>query len=211
MKVRRARHEETHYVWLEGVALLWLAPLAFYDLRHRAVPHIATVALPCLAAMIYAALTGAWLLSALAAMAVVTTERYRLPLTRSQPVVFVCAILTSMLLVAYSGANASGAIAIVGFWMAYELGWWAGADALAAITLALVWPDVRLLASLAVAHLALALLTRFACLSVAPSLSWRLRRLDTEELARLGAPGLPAMLLTVVLMAGWHLIAALGR
>jgi hypothetical protein len=194
-------------MWIEGLALFWLAPLAYYDLRHRAVPHIATVALPCLLAMIYAALTGAWLLSALAAMAVATTERYRLRTRRLQPVVFACAIVTSTVLVVVSGANAPGAMAIVGFWIAYELGWWAGADALAAITLALVWPDVRLLVSLAAAHLALTLFARWSQRPASPTLSWRPRRMDAEELERSGAPGLPAMVLAVAMMAAWHLVA----
>ena len=198
-------------MWVDGLALLWLAPLAFYDLRHRAVPHIATVALPCLLAMIYAALTGAWLLSALAVMTVVSTERYRLRSRRLQPVVFACAIVTSTVLMVVSGANAPGAMAIVGFWIAYELGWWAGADALAAITLALVWPDVRLLVSLAAAHLALALFARWARRSASSTLSWRLRRIDVEELERSGAPGLPAMVLAVALMAAWHLVAMNSR
>src|SRR4051812_49003504 len=113
MGVKCAR-DRVSSMWIEGLALIWLAPLAFYDLRHRAVPHIATVALPCLLAMIYAALSGAWLLSVLAAMAVASTERYRLRSRRLQRVVFACAIVTSTVLVACSGADAPGAMAIVG-------------------------------------------------------------------------------------------------
>ena len=150
-------------------------------------------------------------MSALAIVAVTATERYRLRSERLQMIMFVCAILTSLVLVFYSGPAAPGAIAIVGFCMAYELGWWAGADALAVITLALVWPDVRLLVSLAVGHLALALLMRWTGRTTATGFSWRPRRLDTEELERLGAPGLPAMALAVALLTGWRLVALGAR
>jgi hypothetical protein len=207
MKVICAHRKEANSMWVDGLALLWLAPLAFYDLRHRAVPHITTVALPCLLAMIYAANAGTWQLSVLAVTTVLITERYRLRSRRLQPIAFACAVVTSTVLVACSGADAPGAMAIVGFWIAYELGWWAGADALAAITLALVWPDVRLLVSLAAAHLALALLARWARRSASPTLSWKIRRMDAEELERSGAPGLPAMVLAVAMMAAWHLVA----
>jgi hypothetical protein len=197
-------------VWLEGAALLWLAPLAWYDLRFRAVPHMATIAIPCVLATVYAALTGAWALSALAIVAMATTERYRLRSAALQRVVLGCAMLASAVLVAYGGPAAPGAVAIVGFWMAYELGWWAGADALAAIALALVWPDVRLLVSLAVAHLVLAVCMRWTG-RTATGFRWRPRRLDDAELEQLGVPGLPAMVLAVALLAGWHLAATITR
>ena len=40
--------------------------------------------------------------------------------------------------------NIIGALAVIGFWIAWELNWWGGADAVTAITLCLIWPTVGL-------------------------------------------------------------------
>ena len=40
--------------WPELVALCWLAPLAVYTQRHRPLPHLALVLVPCTAAVVYA-------------------------------------------------------------------------------------------------------------------------------------------------------------
>ena len=108
-------------------------------------------------------------------------------------------------------ASLPGAFAVLGFWLAYELGWWAGADALAAITLALLWPDVRMLVALAIGHLALALVMRLGWSGLGAPAIGRPRHLDEAELERLGAPGLPALVLAVAVLAGWQWMAAASR
>ena len=198
-------------MWLQGVTLLWLTPLAWYDLRHRSVPHMALIAVPCLLAAVLAVWTGAWPVAGLAALVVAASERYRLRRRWLRLTVLASALLASAALVAESGTSLPGAFAILGFWLAYELGWWAGADALAAITLALLWPDVRMLVALAIGHLALALGMRLGWRGLGTPAIGRPRHLDEEELERLGAPGLPALVLAVALLAGWHWMAAASR
>ena len=44
--------------WLTLASFAWLVPLAVYDLRHRTVPHMALVLVPCLAAVAYALWRG---------------------------------------------------------------------------------------------------------------------------------------------------------
>jgi hypothetical protein len=198
-------------MWLEGVTLMWLMPLAWHDLRYRSVPHMALIALPCLFAAMWATLSGAWPVAGLGALAVVASERYRLRTGWIRLAVLAGALLASAILVAWCGASLPGAFGILGFWLVYELGWWAGADALAAITLALLWPDVRLLVALAVGHLALALAMCLGGRGLGALAIGRPRRLADAELERHGAPGLPALVLAVTVLAGWHWVAAAGR
>ena len=198
-------------MWLEGVTLMWLMPLAWHDLRYRSVPHIALIALPCLFAAVWSTLCGAWPMAGLAVLAVVASERYRLHTGWIRLVVLGGALLATAILVAWCGASLPGAFAILGFWLAYELGWSAGADALAAITLALLWPDVRLLLALAIGHLALALAMRLGGRELEALTIGRPRRLADAELERLGAPGLPALVLAVTVLAGWHWVSGAGH
>jgi hypothetical protein len=143
-----------HAYWLELLVLLWLVPLAVYDLQRKEVPHMASVGVPCLAAMVFAVAVGAWQVSAVAALIVAVSERDAIRSRRARRWLLVATLLIVCLLVVASGEAAPGAIAVLGFWLAYELGWWAGADAMAAIALALLWPSTWLLVALAGAHLA---------------------------------------------------------
>jgi hypothetical protein len=182
--------------------LLWLVPLALYDLRHRAVLHIAFVAVPCLLAVGFAALRGDWPLAAMAAVGVAVSERHHLPAT-FRKWVFWAGLLAAMGLIPFASPEVlPGAFAVLGFWLSFEIGWWAGADALAAITLALLWPDVLLLVALAVAHLGLSLIARRPI---------RLpRTLTPSELDALGQPGLPALALSVLIYAVLQFVPALS-
>lgn len=44
-------------------------------------------------------------------------------------------------------------LAVVGFWLAWELHAWGGADTLTAIALILLWPDIRFLVAVLAIHL----------------------------------------------------------
>ena len=51
----------------------------------------------------------------------------------------------------------------MGFWIAWELNWWGGADAVTAITLCLIWPTLDyLLALLIINAVAVAFLSIFS-------------------------------------------------
>jgi len=193
--------EEMLSLALFVLTLLWLAPLALYDLRHRAVPHIAFVAVPCVLAMGYAVWRGEWPLALIALIVVGVSERHQLPKAWRGPV-FIAGLLAGLGLIPFASPETlPGALAVLGFWLSFELGWWAGADALAAITLALLWPDVLLLIALAVAHLGLSLARRRP---IRPSTVLRAglpRMLTPSELSALGEPGLPALALAVMVYA----------
>lgn len=185
------------------LALLWLVPLALYDARYRAVPHIAFVAAPCALAMGYAAWRGDWALALIALIAVGASERHRLPAAWGRRVGFIAGLLAAIGLVTWAApASLAGALAITGFWLCFEIGWWAGADALVAITVALLWPNVMLLVSLAVAHLGLSIIRgRLIRLP---------RMLSLTELEALGEPGLPALALSVLIYAVLQFVPALS-
>jgi hypothetical protein len=179
--------------WLAGAALVWLAPLALYDLRHHAVPHQAFVAIPCLAAMAAALQHGEWALALTTALVVAASERRWLGRPRGERLAGGLAYGLAASVALTSGNVAAGAIAVLGFGLAYELGWWAGADALVAITLALLWPGVQLLAAFGVAHLLAAAGLRAMRLWW-PQLAW-----STP------VPGLPVIWLALGLHLAWNL------
>lgn len=178
--------------------LAWLAPLALYDWRKRAVPHIAFVAIPCGLAIITAWLHGMWMLGAVALLVVGVSERRQLP--GPFAALFLSLALPGAvgLIVVSPIAQLPGVLAILGFWAAYELGWWAGADALAAITLAVAWPDIQWLVSLAAAHGAMSLALPRGQIPGYP------RRLSPAELDQVGVAGLPAIALAAGIYILWQ-------
>ena len=187
--------------------LAWLLPLAHYDLRKREVPHIAFVAVPFALAALAAVWRGSWTPALMAVALVAMTERARLWPALHRPALAgglaICAGLLALQCNVSPFELAPGALSLVGFWLAYELGWWAGADALAAMSLALLWPDdIRLLVSLAAAHIVAALAAHF-CNRRKRLMLLLPRKLSAAELQAVGAPGLPAIALTAALFAIW--------
>lgn len=189
-----------------GLILVWLAPLAVYDLRRSTVPHIAWVAGPGALAMGYAIWHGDWSLAVMGIVGLLASERHHLP-KGWRKWIFWWGLITTLGLITFTNPESlPGALAVIGFWLCFEAGWWAGADALVAMTLALVWPDTLLLAAMAGAHLGLSAL-RPTSLPLGRSKGFRiLKRLTPNELALLGQPGLPALALTV----GLYVILRLG-
>ncbi len=196
--------------------LAWLIPLAHHDLRKREVPHIAFVAVPFALAALAGAWRGGWTMALMAITLVAITERARLWPALHRPALAGGLAICAGLLILSPFELAPGALSLVGFWLAYELGWWAGADALAAMALALLWPDdIRLLVSLAVAHIVAALAAHFCIRCKGPLRHSPLRgsqgrlllplprKLSAAELQAVGAPGLPAIALTAALFAIW--------
>lgn len=190
--------------WLELLVLGWLVPLAVYDLQRKEVPHMACVGVPCLAAMVYAVATGTWQVSVVGALAVAASEREAFRSRRARRWLLVATLLIICPLVLASGEAAPGAIAVLGFWLAYELGWWAGADTLAAIALAMLWPSIWLLVTLAGAHLAVWLVVWLARnLRASPRRvenGHRYMHLRPNTSYGTAIPGLPVIALTVILL-----------
>ncbi len=180
-------------LWLELAVLIWLAPLAAYDLCRREVPHMACVAVPCAGAVVYSFLSGARPVGVITLLAVAASERRVMRNGRAERWLIAGALVLGGLLAPSSGEATTGAFAVLGFWLAYEAGWWAGADALVAMTLALLWPDIRLLLALSVAHMGTAV-----CMYA--NRLWRKRRATFWSNS---VPGIPVSFLAVVLLALW--------
>ncbi|MBP7693173.1 MAG: hypothetical protein KA764_14710 [Anaerolineales bacterium] len=176
-------------------APLWLIPLAVYDLRCREVPHLAWVAGPCLLAFVIAVLRGDWALSLLALISVVTSERWRRPARQRRPILLFGLTACGWLLTGIAAPLFIAAAAVLGFWLMFELGWWAGADALAALTLILLRPTAGVVLAIGLAHLIWAVTLKAA---------WRWPRpQSSDELVAHGQPGLPALALAAGLNAIW--------
>ncbi len=180
--------------WLEMGTLAWLAPLAAYDLEHRAVPHGHWIYWPWLLVCACVAACGDWQLALTAELVFLASERSSWPPVRRKVAVGVAlAASLGALALSFNLEHAIGALTLLGFWAFFELGWWAGVDALAAMALVLLWPNVLLLTALAAAHLGLAVVYRRAGRFRFPGV------LKLGELEAIGDPGLPALALTVVI------------
>ena len=176
-------------VFFLGLIFIWLALVSWFDLRKREVPHTAWVVIPLICAMVYQAVAGDWQLSFLTGMVALASERQRLAkLTELRVDTFYFWIpwLLAGLYVAASH-NPVGAIAIVAFWAAWELRCWGGADAVTAITLTLIWPDMRLVIAVLIVHAFVAVIASLVSLI-------RERKLMVHTF-----PGLPLLLLSAVL------------
>lgn len=203
--------------FIEIIVLAWLVPLALYDLAYHEVPHMAFAVVPCLLGMIYVAWRGDWTLAGVAAMVIAASERHHLPLKFLRSFVVMVAVLTALgLILAADPKVIAGVLLVIFFWFAYEMGRWAGADALVAITLALLWPDLRFTLLFAIAHLALAVVFRPALLNhlAAPGNAFQnllaFHPLSTGELERVGNPGLPPLALAVALLVIWDALYPLA-
>jgi len=110
-------------IWVLGIVLIWLAIVSWFDLKKREVPHTAWVIVPLVCAAIYQAMIGDWRLSFLTVVVALTSERQRLAnLTELEleSIFFWVPFLFAGCYLAGSH-NPIGAIAIVSFWVAWEL------------------------------------------------------------------------------------------
>ena len=172
-----------------GVVVVWLAIVSWFDLRKGEIPHSAWVIVPLVFAGVYRAWHGNWQLSLLAGLVAVISEREWISrvihfreagkfLTWS-PILFLALYMSiqyELLIV----------LSIIGFWIAWELGWWGGADAVCAITLSLIWPEITFFLAFFGCHAVIALGLMVITYKVEKKV--KLHRL----------PGLPIMLLAVV-------------
>ena len=133
-------------LWLTLPALAWLAGAAYHDFQRREVPHLAWTGLPFAVAAVWRGLSGGpggWALAGLAAGVLVISERQHLPAVWAWRLIGVTPIILGSLALASGPAYLFGAVCVVVFWLGFERRLWGGADAMAAITLVLLWPDYR--------------------------------------------------------------------
>ncbi len=170
-------------------ALIWLAVISWFDVRTRQIPHSAWAVIPFLLGLVYRVVNGGWELSLLTIIVVAASERHdlgRFKFTKNLgsiqswiPMVVILGYLAGT-------TNLPATLAIFSFWISWELRFWGGADALVAITLILLWPDMPLLISFVLVNLLTALVSTLISLI-------RERKLRTHQI-----PGIPILLLSLI-------------
>jgi hypothetical protein len=171
------------------LALLWLGIVSWFDLRTKEIPHSAWVIVPLCVAVIYRIAYSGWELVVLTLMICVISERKRLGQLSGNNTLASVFVWLPLVVVSFfraASVNSLGAVAILAFWLAWELHCWGGADAVASITLILLWPEMTLVLALLVVHLIAALTVTFVSLV-------RDRKFQLHAI-----PGLPLLLVTVL-------------
>lgn len=172
------------------LALIWLGIVSWFDLRTKQVPHSAWVIVPFVVAILYRIAYSSWELVVLSIIIAFTSERHRLAQAAGNDRFASMFMWLPLVVVSFfrAGAvNPVGAVAILAFWVAWELRCWGGADAVASITLVLLWPDMSLILALLVVHVIAAL--GVTIVTLVRERMWKLHSI----------PGLPLLLLTVLL------------
>jgi hypothetical protein len=170
--------------------MIWLGIMSWFDIKSREIPHSAWVIVPFIGALIYRTILGGWQLVVLAILVALVSERVRLAKLTELHLDQMAFWLPPLGVISFISIsiNPVGSLAILGFWIAWELHCWGGADAVTAMTLALVWPGWILIIALLSVHLVVAL--------VATVYSFIL-----EHRFRLHSiPGLPLLFATVVVL-----------
>jgi hypothetical protein len=172
------------------LALLWLGLVSWFDLRTKQVPHSAWVIVPFVVAIFYRIAYSNWELAVLTILVAFASERKRLAQASEIGLfasLFMWLPLVGVPFLRAGAVNPLGAVAILSFWIAWELQIWGGADAVASITLVLLWPDMKLVLALLAVHLGAAVVVTIGTLI--RERRWKLHAI----------PGLPLLLLTVLL------------
>jgi hypothetical protein len=172
-----------------GLVVVWLAMVSWFDIRKSEIPHSAWVIIPIILAGTYRVWQGGWSLVLLTVFVVVVSERGRISnLFQMDELGRIITWLPLLFLGAFFAVQISpiAALAIIGFWVAWELKWWGGADATAAITLILIYPE-------------LIFIVVFLGVHVFVTIGLAIRSLIKEKTIQLHkVPGLPLLLLAVV-------------
>jgi hypothetical protein len=135
--------------------IIWLGIISWFDIRKNEIPHSAWVVLPLILACVYRTWHGGWDLVLLAVVVSIVSERERLAqLLKMEGIGFVLTWSPLLFLGLFFAVQISpiAALAILGFWLAWELKCWGGADAIAAITLLLIYPGTHFLLAFLIVH-----------------------------------------------------------
>jgi Flp pilus assembly protein protease CpaA len=176
--------------------VVWLAVISWFDLRRSEIPHSAWVIIPLVLAIVYQSVLGKWPLVLFTLLITIVSERQllaRFPrfTAYARVKVWLPILLASLLWSAQSFPVAT--LSIFAFWVAWELGWWGGADATTATCLFLVFPTSSLLLSFILIHAITVI-----CLATYSLL--KEKRLRLHQI-----PGLPLLLLSTLLINAFSL------
>jgi hypothetical protein len=174
-----------------GVIIIWLGIVSWFDFRKSEIPNSAWVVIPLIGAGVFRVWQGGWALVLLTALVVVVSERERISnLFQMDEIGRIITWLPLLFLGLFFAVRISpvAALAIIGFWMAWELKWWGGADATAALTLILIYPEISFILALLGVHIVVTI--GLAIRSSIKDHSVKFHKI----------PGLPLLLLTVFLL-----------
>ena len=173
-----------------GCVVAWLGIVSWFDIRKNEIPHSAWVILPLIGACSYRAWQGDWTLVLLTILVASVSERDRLSrMVGWREIGRIITWLPLLFLGAFLSIQVSpfAALAIIGFWVAWELKWWGGADAVAAMAIILIYPELAIILAFLVVH-------------VVVSIGLGIRSLAKEKKFGLNKiPGLPLLLMAVLL------------
>ena len=173
-----------------GLVVTWLGIVSWFDIRKSEIPHSAWVVIPLIGAGLYRILQGDWTLVLLAAVVAAVSERYRISKAFGwEELSRIITWLPLLFLGAFLSIQSSplSALAIIGFWAAWELKWWGGADAVSAITVSLIWPSEIFIFAFLGVHIIVTIVLFMR--SLIKEKSVKMHRL----------PGLPLLLLAIIL------------
>jgi len=138
------------------LVVVWLGIVSWFDIRKSEIPHSAWVIIPLIGACFYRTWQGNWTLVLLTILVAAVSERERIShlfgweeigkMITWFPLLFLGVYLSIL-------TSPFAALAIVGFWAAWELKWWGGADAVSAITVCLIWPSEIFIFAFLATHL----------------------------------------------------------
>ena len=179
-------------VW--AILLGWLGILSCFDLRKKEIPHSAWVVLPLIGTCIFQVWQGHLALVLLTVIVSAASEREWLSgflnFTGIARLPFWIPLLLSGFCLS-AGEFPAASLAVLGFWIAWEFNFWGGADAVAAITLMLIYPEWAFILAFLLVHV----LTLFVLVLLS---LYRGKGLVTHQV-----PGLPLLFLSVLLL-GLH-------
>jgi len=174
-----------------GCVLTWLGVVSWFDIRKNEIPHSAWVIIPLIAACVLRTWQGDWVLVLLTILVAAVSERDRLSrMVGWREIGQIITWLPLLILGAYLSVQVSpiAALAIIGFWVAWELKWWGGADAVSAIAVSLIWPGEFFILAFLVTHFMV--IIGLGLVSVIREKKIKIHR----------APGLPILLVSVIFL-----------
>lgn len=173
-----------------GIVVAWLGIISWFDIRKNEIPHSVWVIIPLMGACFFRTWQGDWRLVLLTLLIAAVSERERIShLFRWEEIGKMITWFPLLFLGVYLSVQTSpfAALAIIGFWAAWELKWWGGADAVAALSIILIYPEVTFILVFLAVHI-------FASMGLLMASIIREKRIRMHRV-----PGLP-LLFAIVLI-----------
>jgi len=171
------------------LVVVWLGIVSWFDIRKNEIPHSVWVIIPLIGACFYRTWQGNWALVLLTTLVAAVSERERISqIFAWEEIGKMITWFPLLFLGVYLSFQTSpfAALAIIGFWAAWELKWWGGADAVATMTIVLIYPEITFILAFLTVH-------------VIATIGLAIRSLvkdNTVSLHRI--PGLPLLLLALI-------------